>query len=125
MKLAYACILISACMPYVWITLTKATIRYNNRTPRAQQEGLTGWRQRAYWAQMNSFEAFAPFAAAVLVAIQAGVAADTVDALALTFVVARALYGVCYIKDWHVARSLVWFVGIGVVVALFVLALSR
>ena len=45
---------------------------YDNRHPRAQQATLTGWGARSVAAHQNSFETFAPFAAAVLVAHLAG-----------------------------------------------------
>ncbi len=40
----------------------------DNNHPREQQARLAGWGQRAQAAHDNSFEAFAPFAAAVLAA---------------------------------------------------------
>ena len=40
---------------------------YDNRAPRAGIEQLTPRQQRAYWAHLNAFEAFPPFAAAVII----------------------------------------------------------
>ena len=40
--------------------------------------------------------------------------------IALAFVLSRVLFGICYIGDWASARSLVWFFGMGCIVALFV-----
>jgi uncharacterized MAPEG superfamily protein len=45
-----------------------------------------------------------------------------IDALALTFILARVAYGICYITDRSTLRSLVWLVGFGCTVALFVTA---
>ncbi len=44
----------------------------------------------------------------------------TIDGIAVAFVLSRVLYGVCYIADWASARSLVWFFGMGCIIALFV-----
>ncbi len=44
----------------------------------------------------------------------------TIDALAVTFTLARVAYGLCYIADRSTLRSLVWTVGFGCMVALFV-----
>ena len=44
----------------------------------------------------------------------------TINGIAVDFVLSRVLYGVCYIADWASARSLVWFFGMGCIIALFV-----
>ena len=124
MTTAYWCVLIAALMPYVWTGVAKARAggRYDNRDPRAYLAGQQGISRRANAAQLNAFEAFAPFAAAVIIAQLAQTPQDTVDALAIGFVVARALYGIAYILDRPTLRSLLWAVGLGCVVALFVVA---
>jgi uncharacterized MAPEG superfamily protein len=95
---------------------------FNNRRPRDFQESLAGWRKRAHWAHQNSFEAFPVFAAAVLVAQQAGAAQGRVDQLALAFIGLRLLYGVFYIGDWHALRSLAWALAMACVVGMFLAA---
>lgn len=122
MRFAFWAILISAAMPMVWAVLAKAGKGYDNHAPRKYLDGLTGWRQRAQWAQQNAWEAFAPFAAGVIVAHLHAVPGQRVDAAALVFVVARLFYGFCYIADQALLRSLVWTVGWGVVVYLFLMA---
>ena len=59
-------------------------------------------------------------AVAVLVAILGGGMIDRVNLLAIAFVVARVLYTICYLADWAALRSLMWFTGVGLCVALFV-----
>lgn len=124
MAIAYWCILIAALLPYLWVAVAKAGgKRYDNRDPR-------GWlaRQdnprvaRANGAQLNAWEAFAPFAASVLMAQAAGVPAGDIGNLAVAFVVLRVLHGVFYVGNYHYLRSLAWAGGIGVVVALMVKA---
>jgi uncharacterized MAPEG superfamily protein len=92
---------------------------YDNRHPRRQQAELTGWGARSVAAHLNGFETFAPFAAAVLLAHVAGAATALVDVLAVIFVASRALYVPCYIAGLSALRSLVWTVGFGVTLGLF------
>lgn len=117
---AYWCVLIAALLPYGWVALAKASApRYDNRDPR-------GWiaRQdhprlkRAYNAHLNALEAFAPFAAGVVLAQLAGVAPERIAMLAIAFVVLRVLHGLAYVADLAWLRSLAWFGAIGCVVAL-------
>lgn len=127
MTLAYACLLIAALLPYVWAGVAKtAAPKYDNRDPRrwlARQDNPRV--QRANAAHLNAFEAFAPFAAAVLMAQLAGVDPARIGQLALAFVVLRVLHGVAYLSGHHRARSLVWFGALGCVVALMAMALLR
>jgi len=96
---------------------------YDNHLPRAQQARLEGWGARSVAAHQNSFENFAPFAAAVLVAHLAGGPERVVDLLAVSFVVARIIYVICYLADWALLRSGVWTVGFLVTFALFLTTL--
>ncbi|WP_426415136.1 MAPEG family protein [Aestuariirhabdus sp. LZHN29] len=91
---------------------------YDNREPRRQQAQLEGWGFRALSAHQNSIEAFPVFAAGVLVAVQAGASPEVVDALAVTFVVARLGYIALYLLDKGTLRSLSWGVGFGCSLAL-------
>lgn len=122
---AYWCVLISALLPYVWVAIAKASgERYNNRDPRGWIARQTDPRvHRANAAQLNSYEAFAPFAAGVILAQLAGVAADRIALLAILFVVFRILHGLIYVAGWqHWLRSLVWTAAFVCVVILFVQA---
>lgn len=127
MTIAYGCILIAALLPYVWIVIAKsAGQRYDNRDPRqwlARQDNPRTNRGTA--AQLNAFEAFAPFAAAVLMAQFAAVDPVRITWLAVAFVVLRVLHGVFYLAGSHQLRSLVWFGGFACVIALMVLAAVR
>ena len=127
LSIAYWCVLIAALLPYVWVGIAKSRgQRYNNRDPRgwlARQDNPLV--QRANAAQLNAFEAFAPFAAGVVMAQLAGVPAQTVSTLAIAFVVFRVAHGLAYLANRHGARSLVWFGGIACVAALLSLAALR
>ena len=121
MSTAYWCVLVAALMPYVASSIAKAGgERYNNRHPRLWLERQQGFRARANAAQANSFEAFPFFAAAVIIAHLTAAPQDRIDALAVIFVVARAVYIVCYLADWHWARSVVWLVGLLATLTIFV-----
>jgi len=122
---AYWCVLIAALLPYVWIFVAKTGApKYNNRNPRAwiaKQEGNYKV-QRANAAHLNAFEAFAPFAAGVVLAQLAGVDHGRIALLAVAFVALRVLHGVFYVADVAIARSLTWMAGYACVIALLVLA---
>ena len=127
MTTAYWCVLIGAFMPLMWT----ATAKFGgsrkmsvgqNSAPREFLESVQGVQKRAHWAQQNSFEAFPPFAAAVVISHLAGGAQGTLDLLAMAWVATRVGYGICYLTDWATLRSLVWMAGVACVVALFIIA---
>ena len=122
MSIAYWCVLITAILPYLLTILAKAGRKYDNHAPREQLENATGYRKRAYWAQLNGFEAFPVFAAAVIIAQLQHVVQTEVDAMALIFIAMRVLHAIFYLLDKATLRSLVWAVGFGCVIGLFVLA---
>ena len=124
MTTAYWCILIAALLPYLWVTVAKgAGARYDNRDPRDWQARQDNPRShRANAAQLNAFEAFAPFAASVLMAQAAAVDPAQIARLAIAFVVLRVLHGLFYVAGIHALRSLVWGGGFAVVVWLMVQA---
>ncbi len=120
MTFAYWCILLVAFLPLVWVGAAKVGGgNYDNAKPRLFLQNLTGWQQRADWAQSNAFENFPPFAAGVLVAHSVGVPQVTTDLLAGTFLVARIAHGLAYIFDKPTLRSLVWSAGFLSMVGLF------
>ncbi|MCL1635923.1 MAPEG family protein [Luteimonas sp. SX5] len=127
MTIPYLCILIAALLPYLWVSISKASgQRYDNRDPRgwlAKQDNPRA--HRANSAQLNAFEAFAPFAAAVLMAQAVGIDPIMISALSLVFIATRIVHGFLYLANLAVWRSLVWGVGFVSVLALMVLAIMR
>jgi len=120
MTLALWAILAAAMLPYLCAAAAKyGGSGYDNARPRSSLEALSGWRQRADWAQRNHFEAFAPFAAGVLTAHLVHAPQGLVDALAAIFVVARVAYTAAYIADAPTLRSLLFGVGLACVIGLF------
>lgn len=122
MPFAYWSVLVAALLPYLWVGLAKAQRGYDNAAPRTFLAGTTGWRARANSAQLNAWEAFAPYAAAVIIAVTRGAPLGTVNALCGVFLAARVLHGLAYIADQATLRSLLWTVGFGCVIGLFVIA---
>jgi uncharacterized MAPEG superfamily protein len=124
MTIAFICVLIAIILPQIWAAVAKSQLvkskQYDNSASRLQLENLTGPQQRAKWAEQNSYEALPGFIAAVIIAHLAGAEQATMDMLAVVHVVARLAYGVCYIRDLPSLRSLVWVVGFGAMVGLFV-----
>lgn len=126
MTLAYWMILAAALVPYIGTSYAKfaggGARTFDNHAPRANVESLPPRRLRAYWAQLNGFEAFPLFAAAVIVAHLAGATQSWIDGLAVSFVALRVVYTLLYIYDKPTARSAVWTAALACVVALFVVA---
>ena len=128
MALAYWCVLAAAALPYVWTSVAKASgERYDNRDPRGWMARQTDPRvHRANAAQLNAFEAFPAFAAAVLMAQLAAVHEGRIALLAVAFVVFRFLHGLVYTLGMkHSIRSMVWFLAFGCVQMLMAMAALR
>ncbi len=127
MTIPYLCILIAALLPYVWVTIAKASgDKYNNRDPRewlARQDNARV--RRANGAQLNGFEAFPAFAAAVLMAQFSGVNDPAITWPAIGFVIFRILHGVFYVGNKHQLRSLSWFAGLFCVLGLMGMAIAK
>ena len=92
MTTALWCVFIAGLLPYVAALAAKVGERsFDNNNPRAWLAKQEGHRARANAAQQNSFEAFAFFAVAVIVAhIVAGPQARA-DQLAMVFIAAPTL----------------------------------
>jgi len=125
--LACWCVLAAALLPYVWTVIAKSTgRRFDNHDPRewlAQQDNPRS--RRANAAQLNAFEAFAPFAAGVVLARLAGVDEQQIALLALIFIGARILHGWFYVTNLALWRSVAWAAGLSCVIGLLVQAALR
>lgn len=125
MTIGLWCLLVGLLMPFLWTCVAKSLGRYDlraNQHPRDFLAKLSGPASRANAAQLNSFEAFPAFAAAVLVAQYAHAAQHAIDMLSIAWVALRLIYGVLYIANLAALRSLVWFGAMGCVVGLFIAA---
>lgn len=117
-------ILVALLTPYILSVLARSGVTKSDyvQDPRAFNETLTGWHRRAHLAQLNAFETFPAFAAAVLVAHFTQVPQLHIDAVALVFILFRILHASFYIIDKPNLRSLSWQLGMLCIVSLFVLA---
>lgn len=123
MTFAYWCVLLAVLLPIVWVGAAKTGVdNFDNEEPRKFMEKLGGWRQRANWAQYNSYETFPPFAVAVIIAHLTGVNQLLIDSLAGGFIVMRIIYGVMYIRNMATLRSLIWTLGFFCTIGLFLAA---
>jgi uncharacterized MAPEG superfamily protein len=127
-------ILVAAVLPFVWLLATAwptsspaAVARWgpgwDNHDVRASSRQLVGWRRRAHLAQLNGHEAFAPFAAALILTELARVPTTWVRPLAVVYLVLRVFYGICYVADWSLWRTVMWSAAALAVLALFAAAL--
>ena len=121
MTFAYGCVLIAALLPYFTVAVAKSNKGFDNHLPRAWLGRLEGRPARAHAAHLNGFEAFPFFAAAVIIAHQLHAHQDWLNALAALFILTRIGYVACYLADLASLRTLVWVVGFGLTVAIFLL----
>ena len=122
MTTAFWCVLAAAMLPYLTIAIGKYDRKYDNRSPRDWEARLEGRQRRAVFAHHNHFEAFAPFAAAVIMAHLAGASQPWSNALAVAFIGLRIAYTWAYLADRHMLRSLLWAAAMACVIALFAAA---
>jgi uncharacterized MAPEG superfamily protein len=118
MTLAFWCVLVAALLPYVPFGLAARFL--DSKTPRMGAPKLEGLPARAYGAHLNAFEAFAPFAAAVIIAHIVEGPSAAVNWLAVLFIVARAAHLAFYLMDRPPLRSSAFFVGLVIIIAIFV-----
>ena len=120
MTFAYWCVVFAVFLPIIWVGVAKVNgSGYDNTKPRVWLADLDGVGQRANWAQQNAYEAFPPFAAAVIIAHLTNSPQLIVDLLAGTFLLLRVAHGIFYILDKSTLRSFTWLTGFGCTVALF------
>ncbi len=124
MTIAHWCVLIALLMPYIFSVLSRSNAKTKDyiRDPRAFSETLVGWHRRAHLVQLNCFEAFPAFAAAVIIAYYQFVPQVLLDIAALTFIFFRCLYALFYLWDKPFLRSLSWKGGMLIIIGIFVIA---
>ncbi|RMQ46611.1 hypothetical protein ALQ04_04389 [Pseudomonas cichorii] len=124
MTVAFWCVLVAIMLPFICAGIAKvASGSYssrNNHDPRGFLDKLEGFPKRAHAAQLNGYEITPAFAAAVIIAHVAGNAQlVTIDVLAVLFVTSRLLYIIFYMADLAIMRSIVWLIGLGLIIGLF------
>ena len=99
MTVAYWCVLLAGLLPYVAAAIAKKDRQYDNADPRGWMEKQQGFKRRAHYG--------------------------TIDSLASAFIVVRCIYIATYISNKATLRSLVWPIGMIIVLAIFFAAASR
>ena len=127
MTTADLCLLIACLLPIACAGIAKSRGfgkprregGFDNHSPREWLAKLQGWQARAHAAQLNSFEALPVFIASVLVAQRLNAPQDTVNGLAIAFVLLRVGFIGAYLADKANLRSVLWFLALSCCVALF------
>ena len=117
MTIAFWCVLVAALLPYFPFGFVKGL---DPKAPRANVKELTGLAARAHGAHLNAFEAFPPFAAAVIISHLTLGANGWTNILALLFLLARFAHIGAYLTDQQPPRSAAWAAGLVIVIAMFV-----
>ncbi len=98
-------------LPFMAVGYARVANDYDMGAPRAMFDKFPDWAKRATWAHQNSWEAFAIFTAAALMAYVSGVDSDLARWQVIAHVVARTLFSVFYIANIPLLRSLMFAVG--------------
>jgi uncharacterized MAPEG superfamily protein len=100
-------------------------VGYDLRQPRTMIDQVAPYARRATWAHENSFEAFALFAPAALMAYVTGLDGSAATTAAILHPVARFLFQMFYIADRPGPRGAMYLTGLACSVTLIVLSLVR
>ncbi len=127
MNLAIICLILSGFLPFLAAGIAKFgpvenndNEPFDNNQPREWLAKQKGIRARANAAQANTFESLPFFYAAVILALLFEAPEERVDVLAVTYLIARIAYIICYIQGWSNTRSLMWTLGLVCTVAIFI-----
>lgn len=118
MPLSLWCLLIAMVLPMLSAAPAKLRPGFSNSDPRNPDFWRHGFPARAYGAMQNGFEAFPPFAAAVLAGLTQGGDPAVVDGLAVAFVAVRVAYVAAYWADRATLRSVIWVAGFALTAAI-------
>ncbi len=118
MTIAFWCVLVAAILPYVPFSFAAGAV--DQRAPRKAVAQLEGLPARAHGAHLNAFEAFPPFAAAVIISHLAIGANSLANGLAITFIIVRVAHMGFYLGDRPPLRSAAFFVGLIIDIVIFV-----
>ncbi len=112
-------------LPFLIVALGRVKVGYDPATPRAMFDKLPDYAKRATWAHQNSFESFALFAAAALMAYVTKVDSPLAVQVAIAYVIARFFFSVFYILNVPLLRSLMFGIGTTGIIILMGLSLKQ
>lgn len=105
-------LILAACLlPYVFTIIAKFVGGFkpkDNQNPRTFLANTTGLAARANAAQQNSFESLPLFLAAILMAEYMVVQQAVIMTFGIAYLILRVLYGICYLANWAMLRSIIW-----------------
>jgi uncharacterized MAPEG superfamily protein len=105
-------------VPFFVVGAARINAKVDLNNPRAEQDKLPPYAQRAYAAHQNSFEVFMLFAAAALMVYTTGKASNYTSIVSIVFLVARLFHSIFYIANVLPLRGLMWATSIGCVASL-------
>jgi uncharacterized MAPEG superfamily protein len=111
--------------PYIFVAIARFNVGMDLGAPRALFDQLPDYGKRATWAHQNSFETFAPYAAAALMAYATGVTSNAAGVAAIAFVLARLGFSIFYLANIPPLRSLCFGIGLAATITLFVEAIQQ
>ena len=121
-------LILAACLlPYVFAMIAKMVGGFkakDNQNPREFLAKTTGLAARANAAQQNSFESLPLFIAAILMAEYMVVPQSVVMSLGIAYLVFRVLYGICYLANWAMLRSIIWLLSLLCPIFLLIITLK-
>ena len=122
MTIAEFMVLAAALIPYIAVGYAKhrSAKNFDNADPRNLSH-FDAESMRAYNAQLNGFEIFPFFAAAVVIAEFHGVSYAVLSILSALFVASRIFYTLAYIKNKAMMRSPLFSVGLLITIGIFLL----
>ncbi len=91
----------------------------DNEQPREFLQNLTGIAGRANAVQQNSYEGLPVFLASIIIALLFFVPMSVITTIAWLYVVLRVTYGLAYIANWSMFRSVVWALSLACPLLLF------
>ncbi len=107
-------------LPYLVVAFGRFQVGYEMSAPRGMFDKLPEYAQRATWAHQNSWESFALYAPAALMAFVVSLPAEQVVGSAAIYVAARLSYSLFYILNVPILRSLSWAISISSIVSLYI-----
>ena len=127
MTTPFWCLVAATLLPFVLSTLggyfrKQELGSIDNKNPRRQAAALEGVGARVYAAHQNSWEALSVFAASVFVAHLAGADPHQAAIASIVFIVSRVVYAAVYIANLDALRSIIFLIGLGSCIWLFILA---
>lgn len=107
-------------LPYFAVAFGRFQVGYDMGAPRSLFDKLPDYAQRATWAHQNSWESFALYAPAAIMAFAAGLPAEAVLTSVVTYLASRVTYSLFYILNVPILRSLSWAISISSIFSLYI-----